>query len=224
MDPRDGHRERLHCLGVAHLVEDSEIPCPAAAELSLEERRRKARLVEETTQNKMAAHPPPSKPKEGRHASKWSKSLKRDHSPDHDHSGKSAHKRQLSPEKRGQQEDTQIQILAAIQSLSDQLTRIAAQRPVAGSSSGVQEPLRSHHISQRGKVHLMSSHCMLTVPLGGAPDCLEMLRRIWEVCRTMRPQLRMSRGSEFSGGSVGRYFSAPALSDCSSGGRLSTDS
>ncbi|KAL7386505.1 hypothetical protein ABVT39_009450 [Epinephelus coioides] len=146
MDPRDGHRECPHCLGVAHLVEDSEIPCPAAAELSLEERRCRATLVEETTQNKMAAHPPPSKPKEGRHASKWSKSLKRDRSPDHYHTGKSAHKRQLSPEKRGQQEDTHIKILAAIQSLSDQLTRIAAQCPVAGSSSGVQEPsMASQH-------------------------------------------------------------------------------
>ncbi|KAL7376907.1 hypothetical protein ABVT39_018140 [Epinephelus coioides] len=146
MDPCDGHRECPHCLGVAHLVEDIENPCPAAAELFLEERRCRAKLVEETARNKMAAHPPPSKTKEGRHASKQSKRHKRDHSPDHYHSGKSAHKRQLSPEKRGQQEDTQIQILAAIQSLSNQLTRIEAQRPVAGSSSGIQEPsMASQH-------------------------------------------------------------------------------
>ncbi len=49
MDPRDGHGECPYCLGVAHLVEDIENPCHAASELPLEERRRRAQLVEEAT-------------------------------------------------------------------------------------------------------------------------------------------------------------------------------
>ena len=49
MDPRDGHRECPTCLGKAHIWDDVESPCPAAIDLPLGERVRRARL-QETTQ------------------------------------------------------------------------------------------------------------------------------------------------------------------------------
>ena len=44
MDSRDGHRECPGCLGRAHLLGDVKNPCPAALDLPLEERARRAGL------------------------------------------------------------------------------------------------------------------------------------------------------------------------------------
>lgn len=48
LDSRYGHRECPSCLGKAHLLEDVENPCPAAVDMSLEERARRAGLCEIT--------------------------------------------------------------------------------------------------------------------------------------------------------------------------------
>ena len=140
MDPRDGHRECPHCLGVAHLVEDVETPCHAALELPLEERRRRAKLVVEKVPDRPTFLPPAA---ESRQSSKRSKGRKWDRSPDR-HQGrdpvKSVRGKRSSPDCQDQTVDTQVKILAAIQSLSDRLTVIEAQRPVdvaASSSQGL---------------------------------------------------------------------------------------
>ncbi len=154
MDPRDGHRECPHCLGVAHLVEDIENLCHAASELPLEERRRRAQLVEEATRNKMT-HPLPAKTKDDGQSSKKSRSRKRDRSPDHYQGwgpGQSVRGRRPSPEHLDQSGDTQMKILAAIQSLSDRLTRIEAQRPVTVAASVSQEP----SVASQGDLQLIS--------------------------------------------------------------------
>lgn len=127
MDPRDGHRECPHCLGVAHLVEDIEKPCLAAAELPLEERKRRAKMVEETARRKAAL--PPPEVGGSRHGPKQSRSRKRVHSPEH-HRGRGPEKSAWpGSEQQGQPEDAQLKILAAIQGLSERLDRIEAQRP-----------------------------------------------------------------------------------------------
>lgn len=129
MDVRDGHRECPSCLGRAHLMDDVDCPCPAAIDLPLEERARRAGL--EGHAQHTAAAAPPSRDRE-RRTENCSRKRKRGQSQGH---GKERATETNSPPRQspappvdgaGGQEDTQLQILAAIRGLADRVSRMEA--------------------------------------------------------------------------------------------------
>lgn len=127
MDIRDGHRECPSCLGMTHLMYDVNCPCPAAIDLPLEERARRARL-EGHSQHTVAAGRERERCTENR-------SRKRIQGQSQGHGKKRAAETNSLPlqspappvDGAGGQEDTQCQILAAIRGLADRVSRMEAQ-------------------------------------------------------------------------------------------------
>ena len=129
MDPQDGHHECPNCLGMAHLMDDIENPCVAAVELPVEERVKRARWVEQPVRAG-AVQPLPAQLNERWHTSrKGPRKRRHEHTPvrRRDSGKKQAPKSSQNP--AGQQDDTQLQILAAIRGLSERLGRVEAQYP-----------------------------------------------------------------------------------------------
>ncbi|XP_074492936.1 uncharacterized protein LOC141768506 [Sebastes fasciatus] len=143
MDIRDGHRECPSCLGMAHLMDDVDCPCPAAIDLPLEERARRARL-EGHSQHTAAAAPP----RRERERRTENRSRKRKQGQSQGQGKKRATETNSPPlqspapplDGAGGQEDTQCQILAAIRGLADRVSRMEAQRAApltAACSEGI---------------------------------------------------------------------------------------
>ncbi|XP_037611715.1 uncharacterized protein LOC119479819 [Sebastes umbrosus] len=143
MDIRDGHRECPSCLGMAHLMDDVDCPCPTAIDLPLEERARRARL--EGHSQHTAAAAPPSRERERRTENR---SRKRKQGQSQGQGKKRATETNSPPlqspappvDGAGGQEDTQCQILAAIRGLADRVSRMEAQRAApltAACSEGI---------------------------------------------------------------------------------------
>ena len=147
MDPRDGHRECPHCLGLAHVMEDVESPCEAAMELSLEERRRRAKRLEQSAGSTEAALHPEAQPSDGRHSSRaWGRRHRYEHSPER--KDRRSERRPDRKRPHAADDDTQLKILAAIQSLSDRLSKVEDQRSVSDTAESRDQreelPLSSH--------------------------------------------------------------------------------
>ena len=118
MDPRDGHRECPSCLGRAHLLEDVENPCPAALELPLEERARRAgRQVE--AQPVEGAPPTHSR---RRAESPEGQALKQKQKHPHRSSKRRTPEDPRSRRDKSSDEDLQLKLLTAIRGLSEMLT------------------------------------------------------------------------------------------------------
>jgi hypothetical protein len=117
MHPRDGHRECPSCLGMAHLLEDIEKPCPAAAEFSLQERVQRASLFERATHDKGAS---------GSTADARSLKRRREHSPVEVHDGPSGSDGRRS-RASDPQADTQMQILATLRDLAGKMDHFRPQ-------------------------------------------------------------------------------------------------
>ena len=134
MDPRDGHRECPTCLGEAHVTEDVENPCVAALDLPLEERARRAKGLEQYE----APSPIPSV-REGRQCTRAQKRRTSTRSAGDElacSAAKSSFKRQRVVNPIAQ-DKAHLEILAAIQGLSERLGKMEAQHVTTGSGLNV---------------------------------------------------------------------------------------
>lgn len=127
MDSRDGHRECPGCLGRAHLLEDVKNPCPAALDLPLEERARRAGLqtVPVSLMGSSSTHE--KQPHVSAMSSK--RKLKQPHKSSHKHKRRRASQDSpststhppSSPVQDSVGEDLHVQLLAAIRGLTDRV-------------------------------------------------------------------------------------------------------
>ncbi len=134
MDPHDGHRECPSCLGTAHLKEDVDNPCAAACDLPRNERLHRA--------NRTCSSAPECSRERERSSDRRGHKRPRKHLRDHhDSTHKSsceivaeATKRPMpAPPTEGGNTDTQLQILAAVQSLSRRMDQFEALRSSSSS-------------------------------------------------------------------------------------------
>ncbi|CAM4734950.1 unnamed protein product [Leuciscus chuanchicus] len=138
MDPRDGHRECPSCLGMAHLREDVDNPCSAACDLPRGERLHRA--------NRVCSSVPERGRKRERSSDRHSHKRSRRHSHDR-HEHRSGHEKVVevakhptpAPPAEGANTDTQLQILAAIQSLAQRMDRVEARHSFSPSLPSGQE-------------------------------------------------------------------------------------
>ena len=151
MDPLDGHRECPTCLGMAYLMDDIENPCVAAVELPVEERVKRARWVEQSVRAG-AVQPLPDQLNERGHTSRKAPQKRRhEHTPVRRRDSGKIQAPKSSQHPAGQQDDTQLQILAAIRGLSERLGRVEAQYPA--TKAGASRHGHSKESSSDSRVH-----------------------------------------------------------------------
>ena len=128
MDSRDGHQVCHGCLGRAHLLGDVKNPCPAALDLPLEERARRAglqaalvSLTDSSSTHGGQSYEPEGKSSGRKHSSS--------HKPPHKHKRRRtadaadspAHPPSLPVQDSVEEESMYTQLLAAIRGLTDRV-------------------------------------------------------------------------------------------------------